>query len=295
MVSHSSSAPSQVRRTYVDGPFGQMHVRMAGDLQSPEPPLVCFHMSPMSGRIFEHFIGWLSRHGRAAVAVDTPGLGMSDATAAPPSIEDYACAMEAAAHALGLSRPIDLMGYHTGSMIAAELAGTRPELVRRVVLVSAPIFTAAEREAMMSLYAPIPPAMDGSHLVKRWRSFLHYNLRRGTSLEDVAEMFPEGLLGRSKNHWGHRAAFSYSLEARLPTIEQPLLLLNPGDDLQAETRRAPPLLRRAQLVEIPSWGHGFLDGFTEEAGRLIVSFLEAPDAAPFADLDLPESARETLQ
>jgi hypothetical protein len=47
------------------------------------------------------------------------------------------------------------------------------------------------------------------------------------------------------------------------------------------------------LVEIPSWGHGFLDGFTEEAGRLIVSFLEAPDAAPFADLDLPDSARET--
>jgi hypothetical protein len=174
MVSHSSSAPSQVRRTYVDGPFGQMHVRMAGDLQSPEPPLVCFHMSPMSGRIFEHFIGWLSRHGRAAIAVDTP-----------------------------------------------ELADTRPKLVRRVVLVSAPIFTAAERGAMMSLYAPIPPAMDGSHLVKRWRSFLHYNLGRGTSLEDVAEMFPEGLLGRSKTHWGHRAAFSYSLEARLPKIAAP--------------------------------------------------------------------------
>lgn len=276
------------RRLYVEGPFGQIHLRLAGEGDSGRPPLLCFHMSPMSGRIYERFIDRMAE-GRLAVAVDTPGFGMSDPPAAPPAIADYARAMRTAVEALGIRNPVDLMGYHTGSMIAADLAADHPALVRRLILVSAPIFTEAEQSEMRRLYAPIKPSLDGSHLLKRWKGYLHHNLGRGLTLEDVADMFSDGLLGRNIAWWGHNAAFAYAGDIRLPAIAQPILLLNPGDDLQAETRRAPALMRNGRMIELPGWGHGFLDGFTDDAARLASSFLDAPDADPFGELAIPLS------
>ncbi len=276
------------RRLYVDGPFGQIHLRCAG---SGQIPLFCFHMSPMSGRIYERFIDYVGRT-RLAVAADTPGFGMSDAPPAPPRIADYARAMIAAFEAMSIEGPIDLMGYHTGSMIAAEIAADRPELVRRLILVSAPIFTDREKEEMRNLYAPLKPALDGSHLLARWKGFVHHNLGRGLDLDQVADMFPDGLLGRNIAWWGHRAAFDYAGDLRLPEISQPILLLNPNDDLQEQTRRAPALMRNGRLIELPDWGHGFLDGFTQQAGALAASFLDGPDSDPFAELALPRLRSE---
>lgn len=277
------------RRLYVDGPFGQMHVRVAGTEAGGRQPLVCFHLSPMSGRIYERFIRAMADK-RLAVAIDTPGFGMSDAPPERPSIGDYSRAMRAAVAALGIRGPIDLMGYHTGSMIAADLAAEHPALIRRLILVSAPIFTEDEREELRQRYGPLTPSLDGSHLLKRWTGYVHHYLGRGLTLEDVADMFPDGLLGRNIAWWGHNAAFAFTLNMRLPELDQPILLLNPGDDLQHESRRAAALLRNGRLVELPSWGHGFLDGFTADAARLASSFLDSPDADPFTNVVIPQSA-----
>ncbi|TRW17349.1 alpha/beta fold hydrolase [Glacieibacterium frigidum] len=276
------------RRLYVDGPFGQIHLRMAGEHSDPRPPLICFHMSPMSSRIYERFVTRMGA-GRRAIAIDTPGFGMSDAPPGPPEIADYSRAMLAAIDALGIAGPVDLMGYHTGSMIAADLAAGWPDRVRRLVIVATPIFTEAEREAMRAHYGPTPPRRDGSHLVERWNSFVHHNLGRGLSLDDVADMFPERLLGRADGWWGHRAAFAFAPDMRLPEVAQPVLVLNPNDDLQVETRRAAPLIRNGRILEVPGWGHGFLDGFTDDAARLVESFLDAAD--PFAALAVPDSSQ----
>jgi pimeloyl-ACP methyl ester carboxylesterase len=278
-------------RSYVDGPFGQIHLRTAGDPTAARPPLICFHMSPMSSRIYERFVDRVGAS-RFAVAVDTPGFGMSDPPPHPPAIADYARAMRAAIRELGISRPVDVMGYHTGSMIAADLAAGHPKLVRRLVLVSAPIFTDAERAEMRKSYAPVEPALDGSHLLRRWASYVHHNLGRGLDLDDVSDMFPEGLLGRRNGWWGHHAAFAYAADIRLPEIEHPILVLNPGDDLQEESRRASALMQRGQIVELPMWGHGFLDGFTEDALTLVTSFLDAPDSDPFGAIVVPRSATD---
>jgi pimeloyl-ACP methyl ester carboxylesterase len=279
------------RRLYVDGPFGQMHLRIAGQATNDRPPLVCFHLSPLSSRLYERFIDRLAEGGRQAIAIDTPGFGMSDAPPAPPTISDYSRAMLAAIDALGIAGPIDLMGYHTGSMIAADLAAGLPERVRRLVLVSTPIFTDAERAHLRQVYGPSEPRLDGSHLVERWHSFAHHYLGRGLGLEEVADLFPERLLGRANGWWGHNAAFSFAADMRLPEIAQPMLVLNPDDDLQAETRRAAPLIRNGRIVELPVWGHGFLDACTDDATRLVESYLSAPDAEPFGRLALPNSNR----
>jgi pimeloyl-ACP methyl ester carboxylesterase len=279
------------RRLYVDGPFGQMHLRIAGEASHEQPPLICFHLSPLSSRLYERFIDGLAERGRCAIAVDTPGFGMSDAPPAPPAISDYSNAMLAVIDALGFAEPVDLMGYHTGSMIAVDLAAQWPERVRRLVLVATPIFTTTEREHLRRIYGPTPPRLDGGHLLERWNSFVHHYLGRGLGLEQVADLFPERLLGRSNGWWGHNAAFSFAPDMRLPEIAQPMLVLNPNDDLQAETRRAVPLIRNGQILELPGWGHGFLDGFTQDAVQLVESFLRADGANPFGMLTLPGSSQ----
>ncbi|MCJ8157370.1 alpha/beta fold hydrolase [Sphingomonas sp. LaA6.9] len=280
-----------VRRAYVDGPFGQMHVRVAGE-QGGHPPLICFHMSPMSGRIYQRFLAALAEQGRMAIAIDTPGFGMSDAPPSPPGIADYSRAMQAAIDALGLAGPVDLMGYHTGSMIAADLAADRPDLVRRLVCVSAPIFTAEELAELRLLYAPHMPTADGAHLLKRWQGFVHWNLGRGLTIEDLNDMFPEGLLAGNREWWGHNAAFSYMPDMRLTEVTQPVLVLSTNDDLQEQSRRAPALMRHGRVVELPGWGHGFLDGFPADAADLVRSFLDAPDGDPFGAIRIPQSARQ---
>lgn len=291
MVAETAIIPTpetRPRRRYVDGRWGQIHVREIGAPQRARPSLICFHMSPMTGRIYERFMAELAAiDGRHVVAFDTPGFGASDAPDAPPEIADYAGAMMDALDALGIEGPVDLMGYHTGSMIACEAAATMPGWVRRLVLISAPIFTDADLAEMRAEYRPNPPQPDGSHLVHRWVRFCHHFGLGGMDIEQMNDLFPDGLLGRNIEHWGHRAAFGFPPGMRLSEVDQPILLLNPEDDLRDYTMRAPPLLRNGHMVRLDGWGHGFLDVHSQAAARLVQSFVAAPDSDPFGALEEP--------
>lgn len=278
-----------VRRAYVDGRRGQVHLRVAGGDEAGRPPLVCIHMSPMTGRTFEQFLGAIGTD-RRAVAFDTPGFGLSDPPPAPPGIEDYAEDILSGIDALGITGSFDLLGYHTGSLISVALALHAPERVRRVIMISAPIFPPEERREFQQYYGHREPEMDGSHLVRRWKGFVYHHLRPGVTLEHVADAFPEALLGRSIEWWGHRAAFDYDLAAALARVHQPLLILNTGDDLDIQTRRAEGLAPNSRILEVPGWGHGFLDLHTDDAATLVRSFLDAAGEAPLAGAVAPASA-----
>lgn len=289
---------AMVRRAYVDGRFGQMHLRIARNGSSGLPPLVCIHMSPMSGRVFEDFLAEIGAD-RTAIAFDTPGFGLSDPPPSPPSIADYASALLDGLSALDVTGPVDVMGYHTGSMIAVEMALQAPSRVRRLVMVAAPIITAQEREQFRAFYREKPVQADGSHLLARWQGFHYYHMRPGADLEAIAEKFPDALLGGARSAWGHQAAFAHDLAGRMAQLEQPALVLVTGDDLDVQTRRADGLARRARLIEVPGWGHGFLDMHTADAAGMVRSFLdegldEGPDAGrggdPFAHVVVPLSA-----
>ena len=74
--SHSATAAVTVpfRKGYARGRFGLIHYRMSQPTVSTgRTPLLCFHMSPNSGRIYETFL----RHvgvDRFVIAPDTPGF-----------------------------------------------------------------------------------------------------------------------------------------------------------------------------------------------------------------------------
>ena len=266
--------PEGVSRRFVDGRFGQIHYRIAQPNRPRRVPLMCFHLSPSSGRMYGRILAAMARD-RIAIAPDTPGFGESDAPPEPPEIADYAAAMGEVLDALEIG-PVDLLGYHTGSKIAVELAQQRPQQVRRLVLVSAPIYTAEELASQKTDYAAKPVADDGAHLKDAWDG--HWKWRaKDTPVALVQREITESMRGGDKSFWGHRAAFNYAHADNLPEVSQPVFVLCPKDDLEEATRRAADYIKNGRIVNMPDWaGHGMLDTHADEVAETLRLLLDSP-------------------
>lgn len=258
-----------VRRTYVDGPFGQVHVRIAeAGSASDKLPLYCLHQSPKSGLEFESFMQ-AACSDRTVIAPDYPGYGMSDTPDDVPTIADYARSCWTVADAMGHSR-IDLFGNHTGSKVAAEMAAQRPGRVAGIVMVSAAILTDAERDMFGGYFQPVALDEDGTRFRTMWER-IGRHAGPGMTLEMRSTSMLQNMMGGEEYEWGHEAAFSWHgpfLEA-LKSLSQRIVILNPADELTEATRRAEPLMQDGEIVECPDWGHGFLELQAQAAADLV--------------------------
>ncbi len=253
-------------RKFVDGKHGQIHLRVAHPTQTNKRPLACLHMSPKSGRIFANFMEQASND-RIVMAHDYPGFGESDPPPAVPpvSIEDYAQSLWEAVDALSLES-IDIVGYHTGSEVAAEAAHQRPDQVGGIVMISAPVFSSDELRQMEETFKHIPLDIEGTRFRTMWENVVHHR-GPGTGLESMAMSFAENLRAGENYEWGHRAAFEYA--SRFPDIvaglSHRITVLVPGDELAEYSPRIGPYLTNGTIVDHQEWGHGFLDAHTEAA------------------------------
>ena len=259
--------PLPVRRDYARGRFGQIHYRITRPTEETgKRPLLCFHMSPNSSRVYERFVGFMGTD-RVCVAPDTPGFGDSAAPSEPPGIIDYAAAMGDLIDEMGFES-VDVMGYHTGSETCIEIGHQRPEQINRIVIVSAPIFSDEELEEFRNSYDHLEPAADGSHVAEKWRAHTRWRMN-GWTLDHLAYQFNDALRQPAISWWGHRAAFDYPFKERLETVGKQVLVLNPHDDLIEYTNRAVDLAPHVQVKDLPEWNHGFLDLVPEKAVGLV--------------------------
>ncbi len=248
-----------MRRAYFECRYGQLHVHYAiptGGGFDEATTLLCFHQSPMSVRVFDKFLAEMGQD-RSVYAVDTPGFGQSDAPSTQPTIADYAAAMADFLDTMRF-RKVDLLGYHTGALIAAELAIARPEQVRKLALVGVPLLNDAERAAFRKSPWPTAVTEDGSHLAIEWQRSMQWR-GPGVSLESLAAGFADKLRNGPNAPWGARAVMDYPAMERLRLVTQPALVLRPKDDLWEATARAKGVLRNANVVDLPQYGFGIFD------------------------------------
>jgi len=275
-IENTKTMTPMLSRGFYAGPYGPLHYRLAkgpagsNGLQSHRP-IVLLHMSPNSSRVFDSLLLSLAAS-RPVLALDTPGFGESEAPRQPIGIEEFAAATLELIDALGFDE-VDVLGYHTGAMTAIELALLSPVRIRHVVQISSPVYTPEEQQAAGHLYRARELKTDGSHLVDAWRNMQKF-YTNDVPLTVLARNFTSSLRGGPMSHWGHQAAFAYPLAKKLPLVAQPVLVINPEDDLVDKTRRAPELLQRGRLHELPGRAHGFIDQMTEEFTQLLEDFLD---------------------
>lgn len=246
----------RVRRSYFECRFGQLHVRTAFPTSggfNEQTTLLCLHRSPRSSRAFAKFLPEVARD-RSVYAPDLPGYGESDPPSQRPAIADYAAAMGDFIDAMRF-REIDLLGHHSGALVAVELGILRPEQIRRIVLVSVPVFNLEEREAFQAKSTQPAPTEDGAHLAREWQKQVQAR-GPGTTLEDCADGFAERLHSGANAYWGLSAAYAYPANERLPLLRQPVLVIRPRDELWDAVARARQLLRSVRVVELPDHGVG---------------------------------------
>ncbi len=196
-------------RSYVRMPWGQVHVRRAGDADGAT--LLLLHQSPLSSATFEVVLQPLSDQGIHAVAIDTPGFGMSDPTPEPWSIEQYAEATWQVADALGLG-DLTILGQHTGAVVACEAAVQQPDRVHGLVLQGLPLYSRAEREEKKRTYAPgYEPSLDGSHLRVIWDRV--QGLYPELALDECNRQVLEYLATGPDYATAYRAVFEYEVDA----------------------------------------------------------------------------------
>lgn len=266
------------RRMYVDGPFGQLHVSDAGPKASMQhPPLICFHQSPVSGAQFAMFQREMAKT-RRVLCPDTPGFGGSDAPPSPPTIEDYARAISDVLPQLGIAagQVIDVLGYHTGTLIAAELALSRPKLVRKVVFSGLALFTPEELARNRAGGGEGPRPLADPAYIARYFAQQVVNGHAEISIPRRFELFVERLRSGDRSWYGPAAVFAYDTEQRLKSLAQPALLLAMSGSLGENTRRAASVLPQATLVARPDLdGQAAWDSHPQEIAAIVNAFLDA--------------------
>lgn len=266
-------------RGYARGLYGLVHFQDSGGLVKPRPgerPLVLLHQSPQSTRQFESAFKPLVARGIRFIAIDTPGFGFSDPTPTVPKLEDWAPAIVAVLDHLGIQQA-DVLGHHTGALIATEVALQNPQRVRRLILNGPFPITEAERAQYIAAgersHAAGVAIVDGSHMLK---SFENRVRMWGTNPDPaiITRSTAEKYQSLGPYWWGHHAAFRYDHTAALKRLTHPTLILtNTGDDIYELAQRARTLRPDFAYVEIQGGTHDIVDQQPETWCDAVVAFL----------------------
>jgi pimeloyl-ACP methyl ester carboxylesterase len=214
-----------IRKGYADIAAGQVHYRIrAGDGET----VLFLHQTASSGAMWERVMAaWPGAE--TLYAVDTPGFGGSFDPVSPPSMSDYAGWIVDAAAALGLRR-FHLIGHHTGSGIALQVAADRPEMVASIAMIGISCLSADERGAFAAkLGAPFRPVRSGAYLLKNWEY-----LRVGGADADIAllhrEMVDQLRAWATRPH-AYAAAWAQDNASLLARLTVPAIAIAAPDDL----------------------------------------------------------------
>jgi pimeloyl-ACP methyl ester carboxylesterase len=236
----------------------RVHARMSTAAARPDvPPVVLVHGYGVSSAYFVPLAERLAPR-FAVYAPDLPDHGRSAEPPAPLDVPGFAEALVAWMDAVGIGRA-SLVGNSMGCQIAAEAAVRYPERVDRLVLIGPTADPAAPTVA-----AHVGRLVAGG--LFEWPSLipllaLEY-LRVGPDL--AAEL---------------RAMLRHRMEAVLPRVTAPVLLLRGEHDFVAPRRwlaEAAGLLGGAPTVEVPFWGHAPHYSAAGAVARALTPFLAAP-------------------
>ncbi len=276
------------RRGYVDGPFGLIHYYdntgsgdngHAGDTAGGGSlPLLMFHQAPQSARQFDAVYAPLAARGIRAIGVDLPGFGLSDVTSFVPKIEDWARIAPALLDGLGLAT-VDVLGHHTGALLATEIALQFPDRVRKVIINGPFPITQARREELLqnlqTTEIDFEYRADGSHLAESFRR--RYEMYgAGADPKLTTRVMVEKFQGFGPFWYGHNAAYRYDHAAALQRLKhRTLILTNTTDMIYDLAQKARQMRPDFDYAELEGGGVDIVDKAPDAWSDAVAKFLGA--------------------
>ena len=258
------------RRSYVDGPFGQLHLRVLGE----GIPLILSHQSPSSSDMFRATYEHFAAAGVKAIGVDTPGYGGSDVPNPRPGVSDYAKIFAPVLDHFNLSAA-NFLGHHTGAMNVTEFAARNPSRVSKLILHGPPLFTADERAARVTKPGPIAIESDGSHLAKRFQGRIAAT-PGWTNIHAMQANFMQTLWAGETFWYGHKAAYEYDMTPAFKSLKVPTLILtNTGEDIYDIAQRARVARPDMAYVELKGGTHDIADEQPKAWVDAVVKFIKS--------------------
>lgn len=268
-------ASPPLERRYARGPTGQIHYYDSGGAGRP---LMLIHQAPTSAIDYCAVFPFLIADGFRVLAIDLPGMGLSDPPPAEARIPDYVGAvLSVLDHAEAASA--HMVGHHTGAAVAVGAAARRPERFGKIVLYGAPALEADELATLWRLIVPAEkagglfmPEAGGDHLASLFRRL---EARYGAAVAN--RMTLSRFLAGRRLWWGHNAALTWDMRPDLAAVQAPLLLLtHPGEMLHDATLTAGRLRPDAQTCVLDFEGPLAIDGAPGAWSQAVSRFLRAP-------------------
>jgi pimeloyl-ACP methyl ester carboxylesterase len=267
-------------RSYVTHDWGQIHV-LTSQPATPDnaTPLACFAPNPYSGNYYRLFMEQLGSD-RTMMALDYPGIGQSDNYPGELDMSTLADIMADSLTSMGWgpngNGPVDLCGYHTGTMLASELAVKYPTLVRRMVLMGIPYYDAAGRQERFDRLGQVKPWPESFAAVAQDWIFAVEMRNENVSLERAFGNYLESAGAWQGKARIYGAVFQYPAEERAPLITQPTLILNPHGNLKEPSREYAEMIDGATIIELPELKYGIFDVAPDVLASHARPFLNQP-------------------
>jgi len=222
---------------------------------------LCDLHATSDGAAWTPFLGRLAEHAEV-IAPALPGYNASTGVDRLEDVEDYVWHLGDIWAASGLGR-VDVVGHSLGGWLAAELALRRPELVRRLVLVS-PLGAHVPGLVVPPFFGAVAPrGIGGAGEARRLLFFDPDGAPAVSALPDVMTREQQllwfgGLAGAARLGWKAPHFQSRKLSSRLGRIGvDTLVVRGVGDALvpAAMARAWADGLASASLVEVAGAGH----------------------------------------
>ena len=241
---------SDTRRFYVSTTAGQLHGRtLLTRSPTDNPPLLCLHPAPSSGLYFTTVMPLLHEH-RTVIAPDYPGYGGSDEPPEQATIGIYAIAMIELLENYPIDEPVDVLGFHTGCLVAVEMALLAPDRIRRLVLCDVPYFTPEEQAALgAKMASPTQLTAELESLAPTW-AFNVESRAGNVPIPRTINLLAEHLRVFPRDHHGFAAAFSYDCVGRFAELQADAVVLATRSGLLDATHAAAAAIADATLVDI---------------------------------------------
>jgi pimeloyl-ACP methyl ester carboxylesterase len=276
------------KRAFLDTPDGQIHYRIGGTGE----PLLLLHQTPRSalssyGEVIPTFA-----EERLVIAMDNPGYGDSDRPARPFSMADFARTAIMLLDSLGISKT-SILGHHTGSAIAIEIASQYSERVDKLILsFPLPLLDEEERQlgykVLKDTYQKWNAREDGSHLMELWQT-VHQRTAKELSL--VTRLVLDYMKAMEKGDlcFAYDAVFTCPMEERLPRITAPTLIIWGIEDLEQHDKiwgfhsmqnrhRVAEAIPRSKVIEIsgPESTAAIINIIPDKFAGMVLDFLRDP-------------------